>query len=72
MITPKPPTPGPVLGRSISIEVAAEVLNLSRRSVYNYIKEGKLRTVRTINGSQRVLVESLSIAAQSHLNTRGQ
>jgi len=47
------------LGRSVSIEQAARVLAVSRRTIYNRIREGRLRTIRTIGGSQRVLVESL-------------
>jgi len=47
------------LGRSVSILRAAHLLNLSRRTIYNRIREGRLQTIRTIGGSQRVLVESL-------------
>ena len=47
------------LGRSVSIEQAAALLNVSRRTIYNRIREGRLHTIRTIGGSQRVLVESL-------------
>jgi len=49
----------PRLGRSVSIDQAAELLNVSRRTIYNRIREGRLQTIRTIGGSQRVLVESL-------------
>ena len=49
----------PRLGRSVSIDQAAQLLNVSRRTVYNRIREGRLRTIRTIGGSQRVRVESL-------------
>ena len=49
----------PRLGRSVSIDQAAELLNVSRRTIYNRIREGRLLTIRTIGGSQRVLVESL-------------
>lgn len=47
------------LGRSVSIEQAGRLLKVSRRTVYNRIREGRLRTIRTLGGSQRVLVESL-------------
>ena len=50
---------GPPLGRSVSIDQAARLLNVSRGTIYNRIREGRLRTVRTIGGSQRVLVASL-------------
>lgn len=49
----------PPLGRSVSIDQAARLLNVSRRTIYNRIREGRLRTVRTLGGSQRVLVDSL-------------
>ena len=52
-------TSAPRLGRSVSIEQAAYLLNVSRRTVYNRISEGRLQTIRTLGGSQRVLVESL-------------
>ena len=47
------------LGRSVSILQAAHLLNVSRRTIYNRIREGRLHTIRTLGGSQRVLVESL-------------
>ena len=47
------------LGRSVSIDQAATLLNVSRRTVYNRIRDGRLQTIRTLGGSQRVLVESL-------------
>lgn len=49
----------PQLGRSVSIDQAAHLLNVSRRTIYNRIRNGRLRTIRTLGGSQRVLVESL-------------
>jgi len=49
----------PRLGRSVSIDHAAALLKVSRRTIYNRIKEGRLQTMRTIGGSQRVLVDSL-------------
>ena len=49
----------PRLGRSVSIDQAATLLNVSRRTIYNRIRDGRLQTIRTIGGSQRVLVESL-------------
>ena len=49
----------PQVGRSVSIEQAAHLLGISRRTVYNRIKEGRLHTVRTLGGSQRVLMVSL-------------
>lgn len=49
----------PRLGRSVSIDQAAQLLTVSRRTIYNRIRDGRLQTIRTIGGSQRVLVESL-------------
>lgn len=49
----------PRLGRSVSIDQAAHLLNVSRRTIYNRIRDGRLQTIRTLGGSQRVLVESL-------------
>jgi excisionase family DNA binding protein len=49
----------PRIGRSVSIEQAAQVLGVSRRTVYNRIRDGRLQTIRTLGGSQRVLMASL-------------
>jgi len=46
------------LGRSVTIDQAASLLDVSRRTIYNRIRDGKLHTIRTIGGSQRVLVSS--------------
>ena len=47
------------LGRSVTIDQAAGLLHVSRRTIYNRIRDGKLLTIRTIGGSQRVLLSSL-------------
>jgi excisionase family DNA binding protein len=47
------------LGRSVTIDEAATRLHVSRRTIYNRIRDGTLQTIRTIGGSQRVLVTSL-------------
>ena len=49
----------PRVGRSVSILQAAHLLSVSRRTIYNRIRDGRLHTIRTLGGSQRVLVESL-------------
>jgi excisionase family DNA binding protein len=49
----------PQVGRSVSIEQAAQLLNVSRRTVYYRIRDGRLRTIRTLGGSQRVLMDSV-------------
>ena len=45
--------------RSVMIDQAAELLGVSRRTVYYRIRDGRLRTIRTVGGTQRVLVESV-------------
>jgi excisionase family DNA binding protein len=49
----------PRLGRSVTIDQAASLLGVSRRTIYNRIRDGRLRTVRTLGVSQRVLMQSL-------------
>jgi len=53
----------PRIGRSVSLDHAAELLGVSRRTIYNRIREGRLQTVRTLGGSQRVLIESVNAAS---------
>jgi excisionase family DNA binding protein len=48
------------IGRSISLDHAAALLGVSRRTIYNRIRKGRLRTIRTLGGSQRVLLESMT------------
>jgi excisionase family DNA binding protein len=68
-IPPQPPEPFvPQVGRSVSIDQAAAVLGVSRRTIYNHIKSGRLATLRTRGGSQRVLVVSLQQAAARPVN----
>jgi excisionase family DNA binding protein len=45
--------------RSVLVDQAAELLGVSRRTIYNRIREGRLLTIRTRCGSQRVLLESV-------------
>ena len=45
---------------TVMIDHAATLLGVSRRTVYYRIREGRLRTVRTLCGTQRVLVESIA------------
>ncbi|MEP6783571.1 MAG: helix-turn-helix domain-containing protein [Acidobacteriota bacterium] len=56
----------PHVGRSVSIEQAAQLLNVSRRTVYYRIRDGRLRTIRTLGGSQRVLMDSVEETRSSH------
>ncbi len=45
--------------RSVFIDDAAQILGVSRRTVYYRIRDGRLQTVRTRGGSQRVLLTSV-------------
>jgi excisionase family DNA binding protein len=49
----------PRIGRSVSLDQAAQLLGVSRRTIYNRIREGRLQTIRTLGGSQRVLLNSV-------------
>jgi excisionase family DNA binding protein len=51
--------PGHSFPKSLLIDDAAMVLGVSRRTIYYRIREGRLETVRTPCGSQRVLTESI-------------
>jgi len=67
MDTPGTPDPSsssalrvePRVGRSVSLDQAAQLLGVSRRTIYNRIREGRLQTIRTMGGSQRVLLNSV-------------
>ena len=45
--------------RTVLINEAAERLGVSRRTVYYRISDGRLQTIRTRCGSQRVLLSSI-------------
>ena len=45
--------------RSVLLDQAAQLLGVSRRTVYYRIRDGRLRTIRARCGSQRVLIESI-------------
>lgn len=51
------------IGRSVSLDQAARLLGVSRRTIYNRIRSGQLRTIRTLGGSQRVLLDSCRASA---------
>jgi len=55
----------PRIGRSVSLDHAAEMLGVSRRTIYNRIREGRLLTIRTLGGSQRVLLDSVQVSKES-------
>lgn len=52
------PTPDPD-GKTLSIDQARTVVGVSRRTIYNWIKAGKLPYKRTLGGSIRIYEESL-------------
>ena len=61
----------PRIGRSVSLDHAAQLLGVSRRTIYNRIREGRLQTIRTLGGSQRVLVDSMqSSTTDSYADAR--
>jgi len=55
--------------RSFFVDDAAALLGVSRRTVYYLIRDGKLRTIRTMCGSQRVLLESIEELLRARVST---
>ncbi len=45
--------------QAVSIMKAAELVGVSRRTIYNWLSSGKLEYVRTAGGSVRIFVDSL-------------
>ena len=45
--------------RSMLIDQAVQMLGVSKRTVYYWIRDGRLRTIRARCGSQRVLLSSI-------------
>jgi excisionase family DNA binding protein len=43
----------------ISIMKACELLDVSRRTIYNWLSSGKIEYVRTASGSVRIFVDTL-------------
>jgi len=58
--------------QSVLVEQAAELLGVSRRTVYYRIREGRLETIRTRCGSQRVLISSIEALLREELERRQQ
>ena len=46
-------------GGSVLIDRACGLLGVSKRTVYYWIRAGRLRTIRTRGGSQRILLASI-------------
>src|SRR2546423_13374722 len=57
--------------RSVLVEQAAELLGVSRRTVYYRIRDGRLRTIRTRCGSQRVLLSTIERLLREEQERRG-
>jgi excisionase family DNA binding protein len=45
--------------QAVSIINAAQLVGVSRRTIYNWLASGKLNYVRTAGGSVRIFVDSL-------------
>jgi len=56
--------------QTVFVDHAAELLGVSRRTVYYWIRHGRLQTVRTLNGSQRVLIVSIEALQREELEAR--
>jgi len=56
--------------RTVFVDHAAALLNVSRRTVYYWIRDGKLKTMRTQNGTQRVLIVSIETRLQEERSQR--
>ena len=63
---------GAAMARSVLLDHAAEILGVCRRTVYYRIREGRLLTVRTRGGSQRVLVASIEALLREEQEERVQ
>jgi excisionase family DNA binding protein len=47
--------------KTVTIDHAAAILGVSRRTIYYRIRDGHIQTIKT-NGTQRVIIESLENA----------
>ena len=56
----QPANSGQFGARTLSVAQACAALRVSRRTLYYWIKRGRLQTVRTSMGSQRVLAASVN------------
>lgn len=44
---------------TVTIKVACAIVKVSRRTIYNWIATGKVETIRTAGGGQRIFVDTL-------------
>ena len=56
-------------GRSVLLDQAVLMLGVSKRTVYYRIRQGRLQTIRTRCGSQRVLIASIHDLVRSQTPT---
>jgi len=56
--------------RSVFVDEAAQLLGVSRRTVYYRIRAGRLRTIRTACGTRRVLIESIEALLREEVTAR--
>lgn len=62
-------TAGRVL-KTVFVEEAARLLGVSRRTVYNRIRDGRLLTIKTTGGTRRVVVDSITALLREELRER--
>lgn len=58
--------------KTVLVEQAAALLGVSRRTVYYRIREGRLETIRTRCGSQRITVTSIARLLEEAAGSGGQ
>jgi excisionase family DNA binding protein len=56
--------------QTVFVDHAADLLGVSRRTIYYWIRDGRLRTIRTLNGSQRVLIVSIETVLREEMQAR--
>lgn len=47
------------VGKTVCLKQACEVTGVSRRTIYSWMRDGKVQYVRTAGGSVRILSDSL-------------
>lgn len=53
------PEPPPISDEFVTILEACALAKVCRRTIYNWLEDGKLRTIRTAGGARRIRAESL-------------
>jgi excisionase family DNA binding protein len=52
--------------RTVSIPRACELVGVSRRTIYNWINDGKVQYVRTAGGAVRIFADTLWREPDTH------